>query len=128
MEENKTHPYNTRSASGGDIKLLKKPIGTGKYSKPKYIVNVNKNSSKSENYKIIIGNLVDMSNKLLKQNENRLEKINFLTDANDGEDSDYVEEDKQNSSKYIKYSKREKDYFDNLDQVQKKKLSSLKNN
>ena len=111
MEENTSHPYNTRN---NNITICKSEKSIGKYSKPKFIVNVNKNCKSEENYKIIIGNLVNMSNRLLQRSKLKIEDNSFINNYEDDSDSDYIEEDKQTSMKYIKYSKDEKEYFDNL--------------
>ena len=105
--------YNTRSK-------------VNKYGKPKFIVNINSTTDKggpTQEFSLVISNLVDMSNKLMSKNrlkQLKLTNINKLDTYSSDDDSDYIEEDKQNSSKYVKYNNIEKQYFETLGTKEKK--------
>ena len=130
MEDHINHSYNTRFKQKllytGNIKLK------NNYNKPKFTVNIsgNRNSKvKEKNYKIIIGNLVNMSNKLLerqelKEVESDVNTINKL-DKYFKNDPDYIEHDKAHSDKYVKYTKKERSYFNTLNEVEKKKILKI---
>lgn len=116
MDEYIIHPYNTRYKKV--IKSNQKMSKIDNYLKPKFIVNLSgerKITKTSEDYNIVIHDLVSLSNKLLKHNQMK-QAIEYNSDS----DSDYIEEKKPKNTKYIKYSKAERTYFNNLDKSKQK--------
>ena len=101
---------------------------TNKYGKPKFIVNINSDKDSggpAQEFSLVISNLVDMSNKLMvknRQKQLKLTTINKLDSCISDDDSDYIEEDKQNSTKYVKYNNIERGYFETLGAKEKKRI------
>ena len=134
MDEIINHSYNTRAKRV--FKMNSDETGDNNYTKPKFIVDLSgkkRITKTTEDYKIVINSLVELSNKLIqkRQLEKKFDDEYNLPDlcVTDSDDSDYIPEKKISSkrkeSKYIKYSKDENKYFLALTLKEQKKLKQL---
>jgi len=126
MEEYPAHSYNTRYKKVIKSDIIMNTEGNN-YMKPKFIVNLSGEreiTKTTEDYKIVISDLVNLSNKLIRhRNRQRIEKPSIV--YNSESDSDYVEEKEEVDTKYIKYSKVEKEYFNSLDKSCQKRIKKF---
>ena len=135
MDELLNHSHNTRFKKMGT--LSKNPsCGEGNYTKPKFIVDLSgerKITKTTEDYKIVINSLVDLSNKLIKRrtlgNNSMFSSVNLPLYETDSDDSDYKPEKKISSkcfsSKYIKYDENENEYFSSLNDTEQDNIKCL---
>ena len=133
MEDTGNHSYNTRSKK--IVKIFKSTDDVyNNYTKPKFIVDLSGErtvTKTSEDYKIVINDLVSLSNKLIRHRAlNKNHTINDIVYDEDSDDSDYKPEIKKKSSKqsqsiYIQYNKIENNYFLKLKEEQKENIRIL---
>ena len=134
MDETLNHSYNTRSK---EIKINNNTSGINNYNKPKFIVELSgekKIIKTSEDYKIVLNDFISLSNKLIKSRSRKestsIRNLLIYDSDSDSDDSDYkpdkdIQSSKCFSSKYIKYSQTEREYFSKLNVEEQNNIKKL---